>query len=114
MKLLARLTPILLLAACGGAPTLYTSAGEGRISDVIACAADAIDDEGFSVTDRNNDAGLLNAEYTGQDDEADGSWLEIRVLRDEALEYQIEVKTSDTDRAKDAASEVASECGWIG
>ena len=111
MKWMLTLTPVALIAACGGDTMLYRSVGQGNVEDVIACAVDSIDDEGFTVTDRNDDAGLLNATYTGADDSAEGAWIQMQVLPENGLNYAIEIETSDDDRAREAAAEIAAECG---
>ena len=113
MKWIARLAPIALLAACGGAPTFYQSAAIGPAVNLIDCAADAITDEGFTITDRNDEVGLLDAAYgTGFDDAEDAeTWLHVQVVQDGRGYHVIEVETSDDDIARESAMEIMTECG---
>lgn len=91
------------LVGCAGAQTEFSNAGIGPIDGVVDCAADAISDEGFVVSERD-DAGILNAENGGD-------WLRVRVIPGDLDAYLVEVETNDSDRARDAAQEIVTECG---
>jgi len=114
MRHITALAGIALLAACGGAPTVYETVGAQAIPvNMIDCAADAITDEGFAITARNDEAGLLEASYgTGFDDADDAAtWLKVNVIGADPSHYVIRVETSDDDIAKESAQEIISECG---
>ena len=103
MRSIALFAPVLALAACAGAQTEFSTAGLGPVPGAVECAADAIEDEGFVVTQRD-EAGILHARR-GDD------WLEVNVVPDGTQRYVINVRTADTDVARDAAEDITTECG---
>jgi len=113
MKRISGLAGIALLTACAGAPTTFERAAQGTPINMIDCAADAITDEGFVITDRNDEVGLLEAAYgTGFDDADDApTWLRVRVVPDGRSNHVIKVETSDDDTARESAQEIMAECG---
>jgi hypothetical protein len=114
MRRIAGLGGIALLAACAGAPTVYETVGAMATPvNMIDCAADAITDEGFVITDRNDQAGLLEAAYgTGFDDADDATtWLKVNVIGADPNGYVIRVTTSDDDTSRESAQEIMEECG---
>ena len=111
MKIMARVAPALILAACATTNEFAAAAGGRPIEDLVQCAALAITDEGFAITDRNEPAGLLNATYAGTADTDGESWLETQIEPDGMGHFRINVRTSDDDIARDAALEIVSECG---
>ena len=114
MNHITKLAGIVFLTACGGAPTMYQTVGAQALSvNMIDCAADAITDEGFVITVRNDEAGLLEASYGAGFDDADdaASWLKVNVIGADPSHYVIRVETSDDDTAKESAREIMEECG---
>ena len=114
MGRISGLAAIALLTACGGAPTLYETAGaQSTPVNMIDCAIDAISDEGFTVVDRNDEGGLMNAAYgTGFDDAEDAeTWIKVNVIGADPAHYVIRVQTSDDDIARAGAEEIIEECG---
>ncbi len=98
--------PVLGLAACAsGAQTHFSTAGLGPVPTAVQCAADAIEDEGFVVTQRD-EAGLLTA-MRGTDR------VDVTVVPDGTQRYVINVETSNSDAARDAAEDITSECGGV-
>lgn len=103
MRFIARLVPVFFLAGCAAAAqTEFSTAGIGPIPNAVECAAEAIEDEGFTVTHRD-DSGILHAER-GADR------LAVNVVPGDGQTYVIRVETSDSDVARDAAEDIVSEC----
>lgn len=103
MRPTAFLAPLLALAGCAQATTSFSAAGVGTVPNAVECAAEAIEDEGFTVTHRD-DAGVLHARNGDH-------WLEANILADGDGRYVINVRTADTAVARDAAEDITSGCG---
>lgn len=104
MRSPALIAPLFALAACAsGGVTEFSTAGLGPVPPAVECAADAISDEGFVVTHRD-ESGILHAQR-GED------WLEVNVVPDGTARHVIRVRTADTDVARDAAEDITTECG---
>jgi len=110
MRSTAWLGATLLLAACAGTNEYAGVARSDNMQSLVACAADALRDEGFTITDRNDEAGLLNADYTGTRDTDGPAWIETRIQPDGVGRYTINVEASDDAVARDAATEIVEEC----
>jgi hypothetical protein len=113
MRSILKVAPLLVLGACAGNQTLYSTAAEGSRENAMRCAAAAIADEGFRITSRNDDAGLLNAVHEGTTDDAGEHWIQMTIVPEEASNFfRVDVRTGDSEIARDAAAEIRTECGW--
>src|SRR5688572_10383000 len=94
----------LSLTACGTG-TIYTGVSTGPPRRAVDCAVDAVTDEGFSIRSRNDDNGTLVAVY-GSD------MIERRMVGGGPRNtFRLEVRSSDSDVAREAAAEIIAECG---
>jgi hypothetical protein len=83
----------------------------GSIADAVECAAEAIGDEGFRITSRNDTAGLLNAVHESTMDDAGEGWIEVKIVPGQRDFYRVEVHAGESDAAQEAAGEIVTECG---
>lgn len=103
MRRAAGLSFVLVLTACAtGGRTQFSGAGLGPIPPVVECARNAIADEGFTVV-QSDEAGILRAER-GADR------VEMNVRGDGAGRFVIDVTTTNSALARDAAGDIISQC----
>lgn len=104
MQRVALFPLVLALGACAsGGGTRFSGAGLGPIPPVVECAREAIADEGFTVT-QSDEAGILRAQ-NGND------WVQMNVRGDSGQRFVIDITTSDSDLARDAAGDIITQCG---
>ena len=95
-----------LVAACAtaGANPEFSATGTGLVSAGVACVTDELQEDGWTVS-AASPAGLVRADMGTH-------WLEATLLADRTLTtvYQLEIRTSGSETARDAAAEVMTEC----